>query len=290
MKFDGYRCLAIKSGGKVRLYSRNGNDFTDRYVSITKAFSALPDETAVDGELVALGHDGKPSFNILQNYASAGAPLLFYVFDLLFLSGRIVMEEPFTKRRELLEKHVLSRLDEPIRYSPELKASLGGLIQSVKAQGFEGLIAKRRDSKYEPGARSGAWQKMRVNQGQEFVIGGYTPAPKNFDALVIGYYEKGKLMYAARTRNGFTPTSRVELFKKIKPLETKDCPFANLPEAKGGRWGAGLTSVKMAECRWLKAVLIGQFEFVEWTADNHLRHSRFMALRDDKKAQDVRRE
>jgi DNA ligase D-like protein (predicted ligase) len=290
LKLDGYRCLAIKSGGKVRLYSRNGNDFTDRYVSITKAFSALPDETAVDGELVALGHDGKPSFNILQNYGSAGAPLLFYVFDLLFLSGRIVMEEPFTKRRELLEKHVLSRLDEPIRYSPELKASLGDLIQSVKAQGFEGLIAKRRDSKYEPGARSGAWQKMRVNQGQEFVIGGYTPAPKNFDALVIGYYEKGKLMYAARTRNGFTPASRVELFKKIKPLETKDCPFANLPEAKGGRWGAGLTSVKMAECRWLKAVLIGQFEFVEWTADNHLRHSRFMALRDDKKAQDVRRE
>jgi DNA ligase D-like protein (predicted ligase) len=290
IKFDGYRCLAIKSGGKVRLYSRNGNDFTDRYVSITKAFSALPDETAVDGELVALGHDGKPSFNILQNYGSAGAPLLFYVFDLLFLSGRIVMEEPFTKRRELLEKHVLSRLDEPIRYSPELKASLGDLIQSVKAQGFEGLIAKRRDSKYEPGARSGAWQKMRVNQGQEFVIGGYTPAPKNFDALVIGYYEKGKLMYAARTRNGFTPASRVELFKKIKPLETKDCPFANLPEAKGGRWGAGLTSVKMAECRWLKAVLIGQFEFVEWTADNHLRHSRYMALRDDKKAQDVRRE
>jgi DNA ligase D-like protein (predicted ligase) len=290
IKFDGYRCLAIKSGGKVRLYSRNGNDFTDRYVSITKAFSALPDETVVDGELVALGHDGKPSFNILQNYGSAGAPLLFYVFDLLFLSGRIVMEEPFMKRRELLEKHVLSRLDEPIRYSPELKASLGDLIQSVKAQGFEGLIAKRRDSKYEPGARSGAWQKMRVNQGQEFVIGGYTPAPKNFDALVIGYYEKGKLMYAARTRNGFTPASRVELFKKIKPLETKDCPFANLPEAKGGRWGAGLTAVKMAECRWLKAVLIGQFEFVEWTADNHLRHSRFMALRDDKKAQDVRRE
>jgi bifunctional non-homologous end joining protein LigD len=290
IKFDGYRCLAIKSGGKVRLYSRNGNDFTDRYVSITKAFSALPDETAVDGEVVALDRDGRPSFNTLQNYGSAGAPLLFYVFDLLFLSGRNVMEEPLMKRRELLESHVLPRLNEPIRYSSELKASLRDLIQSVKAQGLEGLIAKRRDGKYEPGARSGSWQKMRVSQGQEFVIGGYTPAPKNFDALVIGYYEKGKLMYAARTRNGFTPASRSELFKKIKPLETKECPFANLPEAKGGRWGAGLTSEKMGECRWTKPALIGQFEFVEWTADNHLRHSRFMALRDDKKAKDVHRE
>jgi ATP-dependent DNA ligase len=132
--------------------------------------------------------------------------------------------------------------------------------------------------------------KMRVNAGQELVIAGYTPSPKNFDALVIGYYQDGKLMYAARTRNGFTPASRAELFKKIKPLEIGECPFANLPEKKAGRWGAGLTAAKMAECKWLKPVLVAQFEFVEWTEDAHLRHSRFMALRDDKKAKDVRRE
>jgi len=122
------------------------------------------------------------------------------------------------------------------------------------------------------------------------VIAGYTPSPKNFDALVIGYYEGPKLMYAARTRNGFTPASRTELFKKLKPLEIPGCPFANLPEKKAGRWGAGLTAAKMAECRWLKPQLIGQFEFVEWTEDAHLRHSRFVALRDDKKAKDVKRE
>jgi ATP-dependent DNA ligase len=131
---------------------------------------------------------------------------------------------------------------------------------------------------------------MRVNAGQELVIAGYTPSPKNFDGLVVGYYRDGKLMYAARTRNGFTPASRAELFKKIKPLEIEDCPFANLPEKKAGRWGAGLTAAKMAECRWLKPVLVGQFEFVEWTSDAHLRHSRFVALREDKKANDVRRE
>jgi len=171
-----------------------------------------------------------------------------------------------------------------------LEAKLEDLIRSVKAQGLEGLVAKRRNSKYEPGQRSGAWQKMRVNQGQEFVIAGYTPSPKNFDALVIGYYEGSKLMYAARTRNGFTPASRAELFKKLKPLEISGCPFANLPEKKAGRWGAGLTAAKMPECRWLNPQLVGQFEFVEWTEDAHLRHSRFIALRDDKKAKDVKRE
>src|SRR4029077_17448241 len=119
-------------------------------------------------------------------------------------------------------------MDEPIRYSPVLDASLKGLIQSVKEQGLEGLVAKRRDSKYEPGLRSGAWMKMRVNQGQKLVIAGYTPSLKNFDALVIGYYQDGQLIYAARTRSGFTPSSRAELFKKLKPLEIANCPFANL--------------------------------------------------------------
>jgi bifunctional non-homologous end joining protein LigD len=131
---------------------------------------------------------------------------------------------------------------------------------------------------------------MRVNRGQELVIAGYTPSPKNFDALVIGYYQDGRLIYAARTRNGFSRASRADLFRKINPLEIKECPFANLPEKKAGRWGAGLTASKMAECCWLKPVLVGQFEFVEWTSDAHLRHSRFIALRDDKRATDVRRE
>ena len=289
LKLDGYRALAIKSGGKVQLRSRNDNDFNSRYPGIVKALASMPDETVIDGEVVALDEEGRPSFNTLQNYG-AGVPLHFFIFDLLMLQGREVMAEPLVKRRELIEKHVLPKLADPIRYSPILEASLADLIRSVKAQGLEGLVAKRRDSKYEPGLRSGAWQKMRVNQGQEFVIAGYTPSLKNFDALVIGYYERAKLIYAARTRNGFTPASRAELFKKLKPLEIKECPFANLPENKAGRWGEGLTATKMVECRWLKPQLVAQFEFVEWTSDGHLRHSRFMGLREDKKAKDVRRE
>lgn len=290
LKFDGYRALAIKTSGKVHLRSRNDNDFSSRYPAIVKALALMPDDTVIDGEVVALDPDGKPSFNLLQNHGSSGAPLHFFIFDLLVLKGRDVMGESLTERRGLLDKHIFPKMQEPIRYSPVLEASLKDLIQSVKAQGLEGLVAKRRDSKYEPGLRSGAWLKMRVNRAQELVIGGYTPSTKNFDALVIGYYESGSLIYAARTRNGFTPASRVELFKKLKPLEIKECPFANLPEKKAGRWGAGLTVAKMAECRWLKPVTVAQFEFVEWTEDAHLRHSRFMALRDDKKPKDVRRE
>jgi bifunctional non-homologous end joining protein LigD len=160
----------------------------------------------------------------------------------------------------------------------------------VKTQRFEGLVAKRRNSRYESGLRTGAWMKMRVNRGQELVIGGYTIGTKAFDALIIGYYDGDRLMYASRTRNGFTPALRQQLFKKLRPLEIPDCPFVNLPEARSGRWGQGLTKEKMADCRWVKPMLVGQFEFVEWTADNHLRHTKFVGLREDKVARDVRRE
>lgn len=290
LKLDGYRSLAFKTGGKVYLRSRNDKDFSVRYPGVVKALASMPDETVIDGEVVALDHDGRPSFNSLQNYGSSGAPLHFFIFDVLVLKGKDVMGEPLTKRRELIEKHILPKLDDPIRYSPALEGSLKDLIDSVKAQGLEGLVAKLRDSRYEPGLRSGAWMKMRVNQGQELVIAGYTPSAKNFDALVIGYYEDGKLIYAARTRNGFTPASRAQLFKKLKPLEIQECPFSNLPEKKAGRWGAGLTAAKMLECQWLRPVLVGQFEFVEWTGENHLRHTKFVGLREDRIAQDVNRE
>lgn len=290
IKLDGYRAVAFKTAGKLQLRSRNDNEFALRYASVAKALTQLPDDTVIDGEIVAPDSEGKPSFNALQNYGSGKAELIYYVFDVMVLSGKDVTSESLSKRRELPEKKVLPKLAEPIRLSPVLNASLAALIRSVKAQGFEGLVGKRLDSKYQSGLRTGASQKMRVNQGQELVIAGYTPSAKNFDALVIGYYDNGRLMYAARTRNGFTPASRAELFKRIKPLEIEECPFANLPEKKAGRWSAGLTAEKMKECRWLKPQLAGQFEFLEWTDVSHLRHSKFVVLRADKKAKDVVRE
>jgi bifunctional non-homologous end joining protein LigD len=290
LKLDGYRAVAFKSGGRVYLRSRNDNSFNERYPAVVRGLANMPNETVIDGELLALDENGRPSFSALQNYGSSATPVIYYVFDVMVLSGRSLMAKTLEERCEQLEKSVLPTLAEPVRYAGELKATLRELVHSVKAQGLEGLVAKRRDSRYESGQRSGAWMKMRVNRGQELVIGGYTLGTKTFDALVIGYYDGDDLIYASRTRNGFTPAIRQRLYKMFKPLEIATCPFVNLPEARSGRWGVGLTKAKMADCRWLKPVLVGQFEFVEWTPDNHLRHTRFVGLRDDKNARDVRRE
>jgi len=289
LKFDGYRAIAFKSGRTVHLRSRNDNDFAARYPAVVAGLKGLPPETIVDGEIVALDEQGRPSFNLLQNYRP-GAPLAYYVFDVMMCEGRDWMREPLEARKQLLLECVSPAFGSNVSYVNLPDVSLEDMIQVVRAQGLEGVVAKRRDSRYEPGLRSGAWQKMRLNQGQEFVIGGYTPSSKNFDALVFGYYRGSDLIYAARTRNGFTPTSREQLYRRFRGFEISECPFVNLPEAHAGRWGQGLTAEKMQECHWLRPELVGSFEFVEWTPDSHLRHSRFIRLRDDKNPSDVRRE
>jgi bifunctional non-homologous end joining protein LigD len=289
LKFDGYRAVAFKAGGRVSLRSRNDHDFNAKYPSIVAALAGLPDDTVIDGEVVALDDEGKPSFGALQN-SGADTPVVFFVFDVMMIAGVSVRSQPLDARRELLERKIAPKLAEPALLSEVLSGPLPRLVSAVKAQAFEGLVAKRRDSKYEPGLRSGAWRKMRIDRGQEFVIGGYTAGTSVFDALIVGYYDGDRLLYAARTRNGFTPAARAQLRRQFRGLEIADCPFANLPEAKSGRWGQGLTQAKMAECRWLKPVLVAQLDFLEWTADGHLRHARFVGLREDKRAADVRRE
>jgi bifunctional non-homologous end joining protein LigD len=289
-KLDGYRAIAIKTDGRALLRSRNDKDFNSRYPAVVRALVSLPDETVIDGEVVALDESGRPSFNILQNHGSSGAPIIYYVFDVLILEGRDVMAEPLSVRRELLRTCVLLKLGEPIRHCPELNASLGQVIESVRTAGLEGLVAKRLDSTYEPGSRSGAWRKMRLNRGQEFVIGGYTLGASTFDALVFGYYEGDRLVYVGRTRSGFTQAVRAQLWRRFRGLEVVECPFVNLPEERSGRWGQGLTADKMKECRWLSPVLVAHFEYVEWTPDNHLRHSSFIALGENRDAPDVRKE
>ena len=287
LKLDGYRGIAFKTGGKVHLRSRNDKDFAVRYPGIVTALANLPDDTVIDGEVVALDESGRPSFNLLQNYGLSQAPILFYVFDVMVFAGNDVRGETLTDRRKLLGE---LKLKDPVREAAVLDAILSDIVASVKAQGLEGMVGKRRDSTYEPGQRSGVWQKMRINQGQEFVIGGYTVGDRTFDALVFGYYEGNSLLFASKTRNGFTPPLREALMRKFKGLERADCPFANLPEKREGRWGQGITAAKMKDCRWLEPVLVAQFEFVEWTPDNHLRHSKFVGLRTDKKASAIVRE
>jgi bifunctional non-homologous end joining protein LigD len=289
LKLDGFRAVAVKTAGRVLRRSRNNKDFNRKYPALVQALAPMPDETVIDGEIVALDDAGRPSFNALQNYLPGAAPLVLYVFDVMILRGKDMMAESLSTRRALLQSHVLSKLGEPIRESPELDATLPDLIATVKAHGLEGLVAKRRDSHYEPGQRSGAWLKMRVNRCQEFVIGGYTMGANGFDAVIFGYYDGGRLVYAGRARNGFTPASRDQLSRRFRDLAIADCPFANLPEATSGRWGQGLTADKMADCRWLTPALVAQFEFVEWTSDGHLRHVHFIGLREGMNAREVAR-
>ena len=290
VKFDGYRALGIKSGGSVRLMSRNENDLAARFPILAQALAKLPDETSIDGELVALDETGRPSFNILQNYRRAGLPLQFYAFDVLTLAGRSLQDRTLEERRKALRTKIVPRLPESVLFSETLEATASEVTEAVKAQGLEGVIAKRRDSLYEPGRRSGAWVKMRVNKARELIVGGYVANGKNFDSIVVGFYERGNLVYVARVRNGFTPSLRDAVSKKFRGLETPNCPFVNLPQRDKGRWGEGLTAEKMVECRWLKPRLVAQIEYAEWTDGNHLRHSKFVALRDEIPGKEVVRQ
>jgi ATP-dependent DNA ligase len=179
---------------------------------------------------------------------------------------------------------------ERVQLSEHFAAPLARFLEGVKQIGGEGVVAKRLDGPYEPGRRSGSWSKMRINIGQEFVIGGFTPGSHGVDALVVGYYEDRKLIYAARVRAGLVPRSRREIHDRLQPLVVKTCPFVNLPEATPGRWGEGLTAAKMKECIWVKPKLVANFEFLEWTGSNHVRHIKYVGLRSDKDPVKVVRE
>jgi DNA ligase D-like protein (predicted ligase) len=285
--FDGYRCLAGRDSTGVTLWSRRGNLFTTQFPHIASACERLPPGTLVDGEIVALDENGRVSFNLLQHHRSKAQALLFYVFDVLAYRGRSLMREPLERRREVLTEAFKEIKDAPIALSESLDAGVDELLQVAKEFGFEGIVAKRKDSVYESGKRTGAWVKYKVNRGQEFVVGGYTP-DNPFDALIVGYYEGDRLLYAAKVRNGFVPKLRREVASRFKGLAIDSCPFANLPERKRTQWA--LTKEEMKNCVWLKPELVAQIEFTEWTPDGHLRHSRFVGLREEKAASEVVRE
>lgn len=286
VKMDGYRCLAGRGSKKATLWSRRANVFTTQFPRITRAFEKLDENTLIDGEIVAVDHDGRISFNLLQHHRSKARALQFYAFDLLIYRGRSLLRVPLQSRRQLLAE-ALHRIADPVRLSEAFETDPADLIQAAKEMALEGIIAKRKDSSYESGKRSGAWLKYRINRGQEFVIGGYTPGHP-FDALIVGYYEGSKLYYVGKVRNGFVPQVRREVHRKFKGLEIGACPFANLPEKKRTKWA--LTRAEMENCQWIEPELVAQIEFAEWTPDGHLRHSKFVGLREDKDPLAVTRE
>jgi len=287
LKIDGYRAIAVKTD-HVNLYSRTSNSFNRKFSYIVDALNDMPPGTVLDGELVAIDDDGRPNFNLLQNFRTGAGHIQYHVFDLLSLSNRDTTKLPLIERRELLRS--LSFKDKRIKIIDYVEAEPAEFLRAVREQKLEGVVGKQKDSLYEPGARSGAWIKHRVNLGQEFVIGGYTPGLHGVDAIIVGYYRSKELVFVARTRNGFVPASRRHLFEKLKPLAIPDCPFSSLPEKKHSRWGQGLTVEEMKKCVWVKPKLVAQIEFLEWTDADHLRHSQFAGLREDKDARDVVKE
>ena len=289
IKLDGYRAIAMRDERGVFLFSRRGNSFNRQYPAICEALADLPENTVVDGEVVALDDAGQPNFHFLQHFRAEAGRIHFFVFDLLVHKNRSLLQLPFEQRRELMNT-VLEFSSPRVRLAQHFVVSAHEMMQAARGQGLEGVVAKRKDSLYAPGQRTGAWLKYRFHCGQELVIGGYTPGPHGLDAIIVGYYRDKDLMYVARVRNGFVPASRRQVFEKLRPLVIADCPFVNLPEEGRSRWGEGLTAEDMKQCVWVRPELVAQIEFLEWTESDHLRHAKFAGLRDDKDPRTVIKE
>lgn len=295
LKFDGIRLIAVKNGTRVNLISRNGNELAARFPEIVEAVSALPvADCVIDGEVVALDEKGGSSFQLLQAREMEGrkSPIYYYVFDLLQAAGKSLTGLPLERRKSLLAS-LCEGSAEAIRFSGELGGDPEALLREVKRLGLEGIIGKRSGSIYEPDRRSGTWIKVKCVDQQEFVIGGMTPpqgARKYFGAVLVGYYEKKQLLFAARVGTGFDTRQLAFLHKLFMKRTRRDCPFANLPSKERGVWSQGITPAVMERCQWIDPVFVCQVKFAEWTRDGNLRQPVFLGLRDDKKPTEVVRE
>jgi bifunctional non-homologous end joining protein LigD len=291
VKLDGIRAVAVKKEGTCRLYSRRPRDITARFPEIAQAVAALPVGAAVfDGEIVALDPQGRSSFQVLQN-AGGGRrpPIRFYLFDLLNVEGKDLTGLTLIQRKDALQK-LLGTARDPVHYSDLLDGKPEIIWSHIQKLGLEGLIAKRRDSLYEAGRRSGAWLKVKTHLEQEFVLGGYTApqgARNHFGSILVGYYSKDKLIFASKVGTGFDFKILQTLHEQFQKLRTSDCPFSNLPARSGAN---GISRAEMKRCTWLEPKLVAQVSFMEWTADGGLRHPVFVGLRDDKKPHEVVRE
>jgi bifunctional non-homologous end joining protein LigD len=294
LKFDGYRALAFKAGKEVRLVSRNRTNFNNDYPQLVDSLRSLrANEVIIDGEITALDEKGKSSFQLLQSYGtSKQIPLVYHAFDLLSLDGTDLCSRPLIERRKLLAK-LLRRVPDDIRFSEDLRGNREELLEVARQFRLEGLMAKRPDSLYESGRRSGSWVKVKLTQQQEFVIGGYTSpegSRKYFGSLLVGYHGPGGLLFAGRVGTGFSERLLVALYDILQKIRRATCPFANLPEKRRDRWGQGITPAVMKRCHWVEPVLVAQVKFTEWTSDDQLRQPVFLGLRTDRQATGVVRE
>jgi bifunctional non-homologous end joining protein LigD len=293
VKFDGYRALALRGGRETRILSRNQKDLGKKFPEITDSIAGLDVQDAViDGEIVALDDKGRPSFQLLQGFemGMVRPPIVFYVFDLLRLNGEDLRGLSIEERKAKLAA-LLRPPPSAIRYSASFTENIDELLNKVRELSLEGLIGKRAGSKYDS-KRSGAWIKIKLYQQGSFVIGGYTqPAGerKHMGALLVGFYENGKLKFAGRVGTGFSEKLLKALSLELNGIAAKSCPFFNLP-ASGRGLDPGLSAAEMKRCIWVKPSVVCEVKFTEWAREDRLRQPVFLGLREDTNAKEVIRE
>jgi bifunctional non-homologous end joining protein LigD len=289
-KWDGIRAMAYVEGGRVRLMSRSGEDVTARYPEIHPMGRALGSrEVVLDGEVVALDDKGRPSFEQIQQRMGLTSesdirrkmrevPVTYMMFDLVWQEGHPQLKEPYAERRKRLDSLKLNGAS--WQTPPYEKGGAAAMLEASRKGGLEGIMAKKLDSPYEPGKRSGAWLKVKNRNRQELVIGGWLEGEGKRrglpGALLVGYYDKGKFVYAGKVGTGFSDAELEKLKEMMKPLETAKSPFD--------------IGTPPRNAHYVKPKIVAEFEFVEWTRSGQLRAPSFKGLRLDKPAREVVRE
>lgn len=294
-KYDGVRVLAFVSGGEARLITRNGKDKSAQFPEVVEALRSLssrkPPDLVLDGEIVALV-DGAPGrFQELQSRMHVkephiierhrtSTPAAIVLFDLLASGKDILARQPWSVRRARLVKEIGRQTSSLIRITESIEGDGQKMLALAAKQGWEGVIAKRTDSVYEPGARSRAWLKLKIEFRQEFVIGGFTEprsSRQHFGALLLGYYDHDRLIYVGHTGGGFTDAGLAEMYRKLQPFERKSSPFEEVPKTN-------------ERAHWVEPRVVAEVKFSEWTSDGKLRQPIYLGTRDDKDPREVGRE
>ncbi|HXV58026.1 MAG TPA: DNA ligase D, partial [Gaiellaceae bacterium] len=281
VKWDGYRAIARVAGGEARLTSRRGIDLTERFAVVAKALerAARTPNVVLDGEVCALDEAGRSSFSVMQQ---GKGPLVLYVFDVLEVDGEPVLDRTLAERRKLLEK--AADFGETIRVSQGFDDG-EALREAAEEQGLEGILAKRLDSRYHPGRRSPEWLKIKTRQRQEFVVAGYTRGrgrrAGRLGSLILAVNRGGRLEYVGNAGSGFTEDAIDEVLARLRPLERRTPPLAEVPK---------MPRVRKDEVVWVEPELVAEVEFAEWTHDGRLRAPVYKGLREDKAPAEVRAE
>lgn len=279
IKWDGYRALADKKK-QVNLISRGQKSFNDRYPTIVQELQKIPGRFILDGEIVILDKSGRSDFQMLQNYLNRkkGTPL-YYVFDILTYNGKDLTHLPLIERKKILQALLKKSKQPHIRFSDHIEAKGKAFFREAKKKKLEGIIAKKKDSTYQF-RRSRDWQKIKTGLRQEVVIGGFTEprgGRKLFGALMIGVYEKGKLVYVGHVGGGFNQKSLEEVYRDLKKITTSKCPFTEEPHPN-------------TPVTWVKPKLVCEVSFAEWTEEGKVRQPIFKGMRIDKSPQSIHRE